>query len=71
MLAAAARAPRAQLARFFSAVPTVKNVINGEFVESKTTKWVDIHNPGNPDPPPPFPFPISMNPNHSKEATKS
>ena len=46
MLAAAARVPRAQLARFFSAVPTIKNVINGEFVESKTTKWVDIHNPG-------------------------
>ena len=46
MLAAAARVPRAQFARFFSSVATIKNVINGDFVESKTTKWVDIHNPG-------------------------
>jgi malonate-semialdehyde dehydrogenase (acetylating)/methylmalonate-semialdehyde dehydrogenase len=26
-------------------VPTVKLLINGEFVESKTTEWRDIVNP--------------------------
>ncbi|XP_041353683.1 methylmalonate-semialdehyde dehydrogenase [acylating], mitochondrial-like [Gigantopelta aegis] len=26
-------------------VPTTKNFINGEFVESKTDKWIDLHNP--------------------------
>jgi malonate-semialdehyde dehydrogenase (acetylating)/methylmalonate-semialdehyde dehydrogenase len=28
-----------------SAVPTVKNLINGEFVESSTDKWIDLFNP--------------------------
>ena len=26
-------------------VPKVKNFINGEFVDSKTDKWIDLHNP--------------------------
>jgi len=25
--------------------PTVKNLINGEFVESKTTKWIPLADP--------------------------
>lgn len=34
------------LARSYaSSVPTTKLFINNEFVESKTTKWVDVHNP--------------------------
>lgn len=28
-----------------ASVPTVKNFINGQFVESKTDKWIDLHNP--------------------------
>lgn len=28
-------------------VPTVKNFINGQFVESKTTEWIDLYNPAN------------------------
>lgn len=30
---------------YASSVPTTKMWINNEFVESKTTKWVDLHNP--------------------------
>lgn len=30
---------------FSTAVPTVKNFINGVFEESKATKWIDLHNP--------------------------
>ncbi|KAK6182672.1 hypothetical protein SNE40_010300 [Patella caerulea] len=32
-------------ARCYATVPTTKNFINGEFVESKTTKWIDLPNP--------------------------
>ena len=28
-----------------SAIPTVKLLINGEFVESRTTQWRDVVNP--------------------------
>ncbi|ESO86805.1 hypothetical protein LOTGIDRAFT_194671 [Lottia gigantea] len=31
--------------RCYASIPTTKNFINGEFVESKTTKWIDLHNP--------------------------
>ncbi|RUS85657.1 hypothetical protein EGW08_006603 [Elysia chlorotica] len=35
-----------QLSRFYAAsVPTTKMFINNEFVESKTDKWIDLHNP--------------------------
>ncbi len=30
---------------FSTAVPTVKNFINGKFEESTTNKWIDLHNP--------------------------
>jgi len=35
------------LSRSYSAasVPTTKLFINGQFVESKTTEWIDLHNP--------------------------
>ncbi|KAK2523862.1 hypothetical protein Q9233_009743 [Columba guinea] len=32
-------------ASFSSSVPTTKLFIDGKFVESKTTEWIDIHNP--------------------------
>jgi hypothetical protein len=25
--------------------PTTQNVINGQWVESSTSKWIDVHNP--------------------------
>lgn len=28
-----------------SSIPTTKLYINGKFVESKTTEWIDLHNP--------------------------
>jgi len=28
-----------------SSVPTTKMFINGKFVESKTSEWIDLHNP--------------------------
>ena len=28
------------------AVPKVKNFINGEFVDSSTTNWIPLYNPG-------------------------
>ena len=37
----AIRASRA----FSSDIPRVPLLINGEFVQSKSTKWLDIHNP--------------------------
>ena len=30
---------------YASAAPTTKLYINGQFVESKTTEWIDLHNP--------------------------
>lgn len=34
------------LARSYaSAAPTTKLFIDGKFVESKTTEWIDLHNP--------------------------
>ncbi|CAG5128061.1 unnamed protein product [Candidula unifasciata] len=33
------------LSRCASSVPTTKMFINNEFVESKTNKWIDLHNP--------------------------
>ncbi|KAI2805974.1 hypothetical protein BLOT_004985 [Blomia tropicalis] len=32
-------------ARYLSSVPNTKLFINGKFVESKTTEWIDLHNP--------------------------
>ncbi|KAG1657000.1 putative methylmalonate-semialdehyde dehydrogenase [acylating], mitochondrial [Nymphon striatum] len=32
-------------ARCYSSAPTTKMFINGQFVESKTTEWIDVHNP--------------------------
>ena len=32
-------------ARPFSTAPSTKLFINGEFVESRTDKWIDVHNP--------------------------
>ncbi|XP_068873960.1 methylmalonate-semialdehyde/malonate-semialdehyde dehydrogenase [acylating], mitochondrial [Aphelocoma coerulescens] len=32
-------------ASFSSSVPTTKLFIDGKFIESKTTEWIDIHNP--------------------------
>lgn len=29
-----------------STVPKVQNFINGQFVDSKTTKWIPVYNPG-------------------------
>ncbi|KAH9400838.1 Methylmalonate-semialdehyde dehydrogenase [acylating] mitochondrial [Tyrophagus putrescentiae] len=31
--------------RLLSSVPNTKLFINGQFVESKTTEWIDLHNP--------------------------
>ncbi|KAJ1948081.1 hypothetical protein FBU59_001757 [Linderina macrospora] len=43
---AKARAPSTMLKRTMSSnVPTTKLFINGEFVESQTTEWIDVHNP--------------------------
>lgn len=35
------------LKKYYSngSVPTTKLFINGQFVESQTDKWIDIHNP--------------------------
>ena len=35
--------------RMMSSVPTVKNFINGEFVESQTTEWLDLIDPSTQD----------------------
>jgi acyl-CoA reductase-like NAD-dependent aldehyde dehydrogenase len=31
--------------RNFTQGHTTKNFINGEWVESKTNEWIDVHNP--------------------------
>ena len=38
-----------RVARMSSAVPTVKNFINGEFVESSTSEWIDLIDPSTQD----------------------
>ena len=34
-----------QTAQLSSAVPRVKNFINGKFEDSKTTEWINLYNP--------------------------
>lgn len=45
VLANRARSVSAGWSRSMSAVPNTKLFINGKFVESKTTDWIDLHNP--------------------------
>ena len=34
-----------------ASIPTIKNLINGKFEESKATEWIDMRNPVRFNPP--------------------